>query len=125
MNCCNDFGTCEQGLGCPCSDDVKPVAVARVKANRPRACAELGACNCATADHCESDTAPYAPGVILRNPTEPYVNPMTALPTGDSPLLAWSRREWVFVCGCLLVLVVCSLAVITGSLGYLWVRWLA
>lgn len=34
MNCCNDFGTCESGLGCPCRrDEVKPAAVARIKAS--------------------------------------------------------------------------------------------
>lgn len=34
MNCCNDFGQCQQGHGCP------------VRATRHYTCAELGVCNC-------------------------------------------------------------------------------
>ncbi len=35
MNCCNDFGTCESGLGCPCRRD-EPAKVAPVKvSHRP------------------------------------------------------------------------------------------
>lgn len=34
MNCCNDFGQCQQGHGCP------------VRTTRHYTCAELGVCNC-------------------------------------------------------------------------------
>lgn len=34
MNCCNDFGQCTQGHGCP------------ARTTRQYTCAELGVCNC-------------------------------------------------------------------------------
>lgn len=39
MNCCDDFGQCQQGHGCPV---------------RKYTCAQLGVCNCQTVDcqHC-------------------------------------------------------------------------
>lgn len=55
MNCCNDFGQCQQGHGCP------------VRATRHYTCAELGVCNypgpdcqCdATLDAADQSTTPF------------------------------------------------------------------
>lgn len=114
MNCCNEFGTCENGLGCLCGD--LSVQVQRII--REQRCPELGGHNCATVDECNSSPGPVSASAI---PAESG-NIWFAEPEPPDPL---TRAEMLAVWSLVLAVSVIGWVLIAMGSGYVWTRWLA
>jgi hypothetical protein len=109
MNCCDEFGHCNQGRQCPVR---RPAVVARAKPLRR--CEDLGVCMNAQGE-CRSncqlhDPLPSSNDALAQRLANQDDKPLAGLEL----LLVW-----------LLGLVVLCLAVAVGGalLGYLWARW--